>query len=100
MRKQITIFVYDNDANGTVRDHLIRSFNGGDCAEMQVLLPNGWDAWENDFGLVLESPNKIRYSVAELITQRHGIPYMFGHALDIVSDKRQSCAITTEDVIK
>lgn len=94
MRKEITIYVYDNSEFGKVLGELALNETGGDCCEMTVLLPDGWDWFENDFGKVIESPSGIRGPVSDFIKHKHGKPYLNGTPLKILSERRRSIAMT------
>lgn len=94
MKKEITIFVYDNTREGGVHDHLIMSENGGDCAKMQVLLPEGWDAYKSVTDTVIVSPSGCKYSVYECMKQDYGQPKLFGRNLEVVTSERVSRAMT------
>lgn len=98
MRKEMTVYIYDNSRFGKVLGYTAKDWDGGDCNEATVLLPEGWDWFENEWGKVLESPDGMRFSVPEAMHQIKGAPYLFGMRLKIIKSERKSIAFTTDDL--
>ena len=88
MRKEITVYAYDNNGGSRILGDPLLSYGTEDFCEMRVLLPEGWDAWRNSCGLVLQSPDGIPYSPFECLRYKNGVPYILGKRIKVLSEKR------------
>ena len=78
MNEKKTVKVYANYGELAAENiPLYRTAPGAVSEEKTIILPDGFDCFENDFGTVIETPNGLRFAVNEIVkTAPDGSPVM------------------------
>lgn len=63
-----TIYIYDNDRQTTgvlASENLVKSYNGGDCEEITVEIPDSLEPYETETGKTMVKMGDYFYSLDE-----------------------------------
>lgn len=75
-----TIYIYDNDRQSTgvwASEKLIKSYNGGDCEEVTVEIPDGLKPYETETGEMMVKMGDYFYSLDECLRiDKNDHPYL------------------------
>lgn len=78
MKKEV--YIYDNDRYGMgvhISEHLIRSYQGGDCEEITVEIPDVLEPYETELGDTMVKLGDYHYSLDEVLgIDKNDIPYL------------------------
>lgn len=74
-----TVYIYDNDRQSTgvcVSEHFVMSYNGGDCEEVVVEIPDELEPYETETGTAVRL-GEYRYTLDECMRiSRNGAVYL------------------------
>lgn len=74
------IYIYDNDRYGLgvhVSEHLTKSYQGGDCEEITVEIPDSLEPYETKLGDTMVKLGDYHYSLDEVLgIDKNDIPYL------------------------
>lgn len=75
-----TIYIYDNDRQSTgiwASEKLIKSYNGGDCEEVTVEIPDRLEPYETETGETMVKMGDYFYSLDECLRiDKNDRPYL------------------------
>lgn len=75
-----TIYIYDNDRQSTgvwASEKLIKSYNGGDCEEITVEIPDSLEPYETAMGDTMVKLGDYHYQLDECLRiDKNDAPYL------------------------
>lgn len=75
-----TIYIYDNDRQSTgvsASENLVKSYNGGDCEEITVEIPDSMEPYETETGETMVKRGEFYYSLNQILkVDKNDYPYL------------------------